>query len=157
VRHADVQQLNCSIARTVGVLGERWTLLVLRQAFLRTRRFEDFQRTMGVARNVLADRLQKLVEHGILERRLYQERPERYEYRLTEKGRDLYPVVVAIMRWGDRHTAGDAGAPVVLVHERCGHLADPYLACAHCGEEIDAREMRPEPGPGALVEEPDAA
>lgn len=152
MKHADVQQLNCSIARTVGVLGERWTLLVLRQAFLRTRRFEDFQRAMGVARNVLADRLQKLVEHGILERRLYQERPERYEYRLTEKGRDLYPVVVAIMRWGDRHTAGDAGPPVVLVHERCGHPADPYLACAHCGEEIDAREMRPERGPGALAE-----
>jgi len=156
MRHADVQQLNCSIARTVSVLGERWTLLVLRQAFLRTRRFEDFQRAMGVSRNVLADRLQKLVEHGILERRLYQERPARYEYRLTQKGRDLYPVIVAVMRWGDRHTAGDEGPPVVLVHERCGHRADPELVCAHCGEEIDAREMRAEPGPGA-VREPDAA
>ena len=151
MRHADVQHDHCSIARTVSVLGERWTLLVLREAFKRTRRFEDFQRNMGVARNVLADRLEKLVRHGILERRLYQERPKRYEYRLTEKGRDLYPVIVAVMRWGDRHTAGDAGPPAVLHHERCGHRADPELVCTHCGEPIDPREMRAEPGPGAPV------
>jgi DNA-binding HxlR family transcriptional regulator len=152
VRFDDLAELNCSISRTLAVLGERWTLLVLRQAFLGVRRFEDMQASMDIARNTLSDRLSTLVEEGILERRLYQERPPRHEYRLTRKGRDLYPVLVTLMRWGDRYTAGDAGAPVVLRHRGCGHLADPALVCSHCGEEIDPREMSPEPGPGAVGE-----
>jgi DNA-binding HxlR family transcriptional regulator len=149
MRYSKIAEENCSIARTLAVLGERWTLLVLRQSFLRTKRFEDFQAALGIARNVLAERLQRLVGEGILERRQYQERPARYEYKLTQKGLDLYPVLVSLMQWGDRYNAED-GAPVVLVHRSCGHVADPNFVCSHCGEELDPREVRPEPGPGAL-------
>ena len=157
MRFDDVADLNCSISRTLAVLGERWTLLVLRQAFLGVRRFEDMQTAMGIARNTLSDRLSTLVDEGVLERRPYQERPPRHEYRLTQKGRDLYPVLVTLMQWGDRYTAGDAGAPVVLRHRGCGHVAEPALVRSHCGERIDAREMTPEPGPGALASSADGA
>jgi DNA-binding HxlR family transcriptional regulator len=152
MRFEELAREPCSIARTLAVLGERWTMLVLRQSFLGVKRFEDFQAGMGIARNTLADRLGTLVEEGILERRPYQERPVRHEYGLTQKGRDLYPVLVSLMRWGDRYNAPD-GPPVVLVHEPCGHEADPHLTCSHCGGEIDPREMRPEPGPGLRATE----
>jgi DNA-binding HxlR family transcriptional regulator len=150
VRFSGIADEHCSVARTLAVLGERWTLLVLKHSFLGTRRFEDFQGQMGVARNVLSDRLQRLVDDGILERRQYQERPVRHEYKLTQKGRDLYPVLVSLMRWGDQYNAPE-GPPIVLVHEKCGHEADPQLTCTHCGEELDPREMRPLAGPGAQV------
>lgn len=148
MRHSSLHDEPCSIARTVAVLGERWTLVILREAFEGRRRFEDMQRHLGIARNILAGRLQRLVAEGILERRPYSERPPRYEYRLTEKGRDLYPVLVSMMRWGDRYTSGDAGPPVRLVHEPCGHEADPRLVCSHCGAVVDPAQMRAEPGPG---------
>ena len=151
MRHSGLQQQNCSIARTVAVLGERWTLVILRAAFNRRRRFEDIQRDLGIARNILADRLQTLVAEGILERRAYQQRPERFEYRLTDKGRDLYPVLIALMQWGDRYTAGEAGPPVELIHEPCGEHTNPRLVCDHCGEPIDPRDVRPQPGPGLLA------
>ena len=151
MRHSGLQQQNCSIARTVAVLGERWTLVILREAFNRRRRFEDIQRDLGIARNILADRLQTLVAEGILERRAYQQRPERFEYRLTDKGRDLYPVLIALMQWGDRYTAGEAGPPVELIHEPCGEQTHPRLVCDHCGEPIDPRDIRPQPGPGLLA------
>src|SRR5436190_20275870 len=115
MRHADIHGIECSVARSWSVLGERWTMLVLRECFNRTRRFEDFQAHLGIARNVLTDRLATLVAEGILERRQYQERPVRHEYRLTEKGLDLYPILVSVMRWGDRYKS--EAAPVRLVHE----------------------------------------
>jgi DNA-binding HxlR family transcriptional regulator len=151
MRHSGLQQENCSIARTVAVLGERWTLVILREAFNRRRRFEDIQRDLGIARNILADRLQTLVAEGILERRAYQQRPERFEYRLTDKGRDLYPVMIALMQWGDRYNAGEAGPPVELIHEPCGEHTHPRLVCDHCGEPIDPRDVRPRAGPGLLA------
>jgi DNA-binding HxlR family transcriptional regulator len=152
MRHSSLHDQPCSVARTVAVLGERWTLVILRAAFQGQRRFEDIQRGLGVARNILADRLQRLVSEGILERRRYQDRPPRYEYRLTEKGRDLYPVLVSLMQWGDRYTAGEAGPPVLLTHKACGHRTDPVLVCDHCGEPVEPREMRADPGPGLLAE-----
>ena len=94
---------NCSIARALELVGERWTLLIIRDAFLGRRRFDEFQESLGVARNVLAERLIRLVEEGILERRAYSERPPRFEYRLTEQGRDLAVPLLALMQWGDRH------------------------------------------------------
>jgi len=151
MRHSALHDQPCSVARTVAVLGERWTLVILREAFQGRRRFEDMQRDLGIARNILADRLSRLVDEGILERRPYQERPPRYEYRLTQKGRDLYPVLVSLMQWGDRYTAGAAGPPVLLVHKSCGHETHPQLVCSHCGKAIDPREMRAEPGPGLLA------
>jgi DNA-binding HxlR family transcriptional regulator len=148
VRHNALDHVYCSIARSWAVLGDRWTMLVLREAFLRTRRFDDFQRRLGIARNVLAERLGRLVEEGVLERRLYQDRPPRHEYRLTQKGLDLYPALIALMRWGDRYACDSP--PVTLVHERCGGVADPRFVCSSCGEEIDPRDMRPEVAEGAF-------
>jgi DNA-binding HxlR family transcriptional regulator len=140
----------CSIAGTLAIVGDRWSMLILREAFLRTRRFDEFQRRLGIARNILASRLQQLVAAGILERRQYQERPARYEYRLTQKGIDLWPSLVALMEWGDRYLA-DAGPPMQLRHTSgCGKLTTPRLTCSECGETLTARDVRPEPGPGAV-------
>jgi DNA-binding HxlR family transcriptional regulator len=140
---------NCSIARALEVLGDRWTLLVIRDAFMRVRRFEDFQRNLGVARNVLADRLARLVEEGILRRVPYQERPARYEYRLTEKGIDLWPVTMTLLQWGDAYYATDEGAPVVVRHRDCGGELTRHLTCKKCGAELGPRDVVGEPGPGA--------
>lgn len=135
----------CSVAKTLEVVGERWSFLILREAFLGVRRFDRMQADLGIARNILSDRLGKLVESGILERRKYQDRPARYEYRLTEKGIDLYPVVVTMMTWGDKYLA-PSGPPVTLIHE--GHETHPVLACDECGEAIHARNVQPQRGPG---------
>lgn len=141
MRWSEIGDQRCSIARTLSVVGDRWTLLVLREAFLRTRRFDDFQRRTGAPRPILAERLRDLVEHGIFERRPYGNHPDRYEYRLTEKGLELYPVVVSLLTWGDRWMADDDGAPVSLRHDECGHIVHPELACPECGEWIDPRDM----------------
>lgn len=132
------------------LLGERWTFLILREAFWGVRRFSELQRNLGIARNILSTRLHALVGHGILERVLYREDPDRYEYRLTEMGRDLYPAIVTIMQWGDKHLAGSEGAPLILRHS-CGHHAAPALTCSHCGEAIEARDIRPEPAEHAIA------
>lgn len=142
---------NCSFARSLDLLGDRWTFLVLREAFFGVRRFGQLARTLGVSRNILSDRLQKLVANGILERRIYRHDPDRYEYRLTQTGKDLYQPIVAILRWGDEHLSGPEGPPLVLRHETCGHDSAPLLVCAHCREPIRPEDMRPEPGPGAYA------
>ena len=147
MRWRDIGELTCSVARALSIIGDRWTLLVLRDAFLRTRRFEDFQAHLGLTRHRLADRLRKLVAHGILERVRYQDRPPRFEYRLTEKGRDLYPVIVSLVAWGDRWMADAAGVPIELVHRACGQHVTPSLACPACGARVTARDMLAQPGP----------
>jgi DNA-binding HxlR family transcriptional regulator len=147
MRWRDIGEQTCSIARTLSVIGDRWTLLVLREAFLRTRRFEDFQSHLGATRHVLADRLQKLVDNDILERVPYQARPQRFEYKLTAKGRDLYPVIVALLGWGDRWMSDEAGPPIELVHRGCGHSMVPVPTCPHCGEHVTARDVTARPGP----------
>jgi DNA-binding HxlR family transcriptional regulator len=140
---------NCSIAGTLELVGERWTLLILRDAFLGTRRFDDFQRNLGVARNVLQTRLERLVDEGVLRRERYQERPERFEYRLTRKGVDLWPVIVALMKWGDKYAAPN-GPPVLIRHIECGGLIDDRRICGECGKHVEPNESMPELGPGAL-------
>jgi DNA-binding HxlR family transcriptional regulator len=140
---------NCSIAGALELVGERWTLLILRDAFLGTRRFDDFQRNLGVARNVLQSRLGRLVEEGVLRRERYQERPERFEYRLTRKGVDLWPVLVSLMKWGDKHAAHN-GPPVIMRHIGCGGEIDDRRICTACGKHLEAHESMPELGPGAL-------
>jgi len=139
---------NCSIARALELVGERWTLLILRDAFLGIRRFDDFQRDLGIARNVLRDRLERLVEEGVLERRPYQERPLRHEYRLTEKGVDLWPVLVSLVHFGDRWYA-PGGPPRLIVHAGCGGAVDDRRTCTTCGAPVDARSAQSVPGPGA--------
>ena len=141
----------CSIAGTLEVIGDRWTVLILRDAFRGVRRFDELQRDLGIARNVLADRLGKLVDHGIMERRLYQTRPERYEYRLTAKGIDLSPALVALMRWGDKHLCGQTGPPLELVHEACGEALDQQFVCWACDTTVLPTGIRSRPGPGAIT------
>ena len=140
---------NCSVARPLAVLGERWTILVLREVFMGSRRFDEIQDELGVASNVLSQRLATLVDEGILERRRYSEHTERFEYRPTQKGRELLPVVLVLLRWGDRHTTGRAGPPLELVHTKCDHAFHAVSTCSHCGEEVVYGEVEPRPGPGA--------
>ncbi|MCW5748446.1 MAG: helix-turn-helix transcriptional regulator [Alphaproteobacteria bacterium] len=149
MRWRELDREACSVARTVAVIGDRWTLLVLRDCFLRVRRFEDFQARLGITRHVLADRLRKLVKQGVLRRVAYQQRPRRHEYRLTAKGLDLYPVLMAIVHWGDVHLAGKRGRPLLHVHRSCGHAFDPLTVCSACGEPVDPRAVHVQAGPGA--------
>ena len=149
MRFTSLSGMNCSIAKTLDVVGEWWTPLILRDAFRGTRRFDDFQASLGMARSVLTARLRKLTDQGILERRGYSEHPPRYEYQLTEKGLALFPVIVALMRWGDEWAAGPAGPPVVFVHDTCGNQAVPMLTCPHCHGEMSTANTHSEPGPGS--------
>jgi len=139
---------HCSVAATLELLGERWTILILRDVFLGIHRFDDFQRRLGIARNVLTDRLGFLVAEDILERRRYQERPERFEYRLTQKGLDLWPIVVEMLRWGDKH-AIDGKPPLVLRHRDCGGKVGDRRVCTRCGAELGPADVHAEAGPGA--------
>jgi DNA-binding HxlR family transcriptional regulator len=131
----------CSVARTLDVLGDTWSILVLREVFLGAHRFDPIQAHLGIARNVLAARLKRLVEHGVLEKRQYQAHPPRFEYHLTRKGLDLQPVLIGLMQWGDRHVADAAGGgPVVLEHRACGHPVRAVTMCEACGEPVSPRQ-----------------
>jgi DNA-binding HxlR family transcriptional regulator len=142
MRWSEIGEQECSVARTLSVIGDRWTLLVLREAFWRVRRFEVFQARTGAPRPVLADRLRMLVDEGVFERRQYSERPPRDEYRLTEKGLDLYPVLISLLRWGDRWMADEGDPPPVeLRHRACGATMTPELACPSCRELLTARDI----------------
>jgi|SRR5271154_733863 len=144
----------CSIAGALEVVGERWSLLIIRNVFLGLRRFDEMQEQLGIARNVLQTRLTRLVEQGVLEKRLYRERPPRYEYRLTEKGLDLWPAMVALMRWGDAHAAPEAGPPIVLEHRGCGGSVDDHRVCESCGTPLNVRDVIAQLGPGATPTHP---
>ena len=143
----------CTIARTLQLIGEKWSLLVLRDVFSGVRRFEDMQRRIGAPRQVLSDRLGSLVAAGILRRHPYREPGQRtrYEYRLTRAGMDLYPVLVALLRWGDEHLENPDGPPVELAHRDCGEQVDLVLRCRAGHQLSSAREVRPRPGPGARL------
>jgi DNA-binding HxlR family transcriptional regulator len=140
--------MHCSVAQCLDVVGEWWSLLIVRDAFLGVSRFDDFQARLGISRNILAQRLNHLVDSGVLKRVPYQEHPPRSEYRLTEKGRDLWHVLTAMRQWGDRWEAPD-GPPLRIKHTKCGHLVKVLPVCSHCGEMLDARVVTPVPGPGA--------
>ena len=131
------------------MIGERWTLLIVRDAFLGLKRFNEFEEALGAPKKVLTDRLQFLVDENILERRLYQERPARYEYLLTDKGRGLWRVLAQLLMWGDEHYANEDGPPRLLRHKTCGGRLDQSLRCKKCGKDIkDSREVNIAPGPG---------
>lgn len=149
MRWEELDREPCSLARTLSVVGDRWTLLVLRECFLRVRRFEEFEQRLGIARHVLADRLKKLSDTGVLEKVPYQERPRREEYRLTEKGLALYPVLQALLDWGDAWMSGPEGAPIIRRHKSCGHVMHAVQTCSECGEAFGARDITAELGPGA--------
>jgi DNA-binding HxlR family transcriptional regulator len=138
----------CSIARSLEVLGERWTLLIVRDALLGLRRFDDFRQSLGIARNVLTDRLNRLVDAGVLDRVEYQQRPTRHEYQLTKMGRELGTPVIALMQWGDRHLADPSGPPRVAHHHDCGGELRAAFTCTACGQPVAARDVDVRPGPG---------
>jgi DNA-binding HxlR family transcriptional regulator len=139
-----------SAGRALSLVGERWTMLILREAFFGVRRYGQLARNLEIPRPTLSLRLRKLVDAGLLDRVPYSTDPERHEYRLTQAGRDLFPAVIALMRWGDTYLAGPEGPPIVLHHETCGSPTHPHLTCEVCGEEISTRNVRPERGPGFI-------
>ncbi|MGX1804098.1 winged helix-turn-helix transcriptional regulator [Nocardia sp. NPDC055321] len=147
----------CTVARTVDLIGDWWTPLILRESFYGATRFDDFERTLGLSRNILTQRLTRLVQENLLERVRYQERPPRYEYRLTEQGRDFFPVIAAMMRWGDRWLAPEAGPPVILHHTACAHDTHAEVVCAHCREPLQHADMSVRLGPGFPTRHRDSA
>ncbi|GGN08724.1 HxlR family transcriptional regulator [Terrabacter tumescens] len=140
--------MSCSIARTLDVIGEPWSPLVLRDVWVGMTRFEQIQSDLGISRKVLTERLHHLVEQGVLERRPYDARP-RYEYHLTEKGTELVEMLMVMVKWGDRWLAGPAGPPVLYRHRACGEIAEVDPRCSSCGEPMHADDVDLLPGPGA--------
>ena len=141
-------EMACSIARTLDVVGEPWSPLVLRDVFVGMHRFEQIQADLGISRKVLTERLNHLVDHGVLERRPYDNRP-RFEYHLTRKGTELFDVLMVMVAWGDAWLAGEAGPPVLYRHHACGEVSHVELRCSHCGESMRADSIDVLPGPGA--------
>jgi DNA-binding HxlR family transcriptional regulator len=141
--------MSCSVAAALEIIGERWSFLVVREAFLGVRRFDALQANLGIARNVLTARLRALVHDGVLEPRRYQDHPPRSEYVLTEKGRALYPVIVSLMAWGDRWASGRAGPPAILVDRETRAPVQPALVDRRTGAPIELGRVRLVPGPGA--------
>jgi DNA-binding HxlR family transcriptional regulator len=147
MRHDELQDVYCSVARTWSVIGERWTMMILRECFRGERRYDHFRTKLQLGSNVLNDRLRVLVTEGVLARVQYEDRPPRHEYRLTTKGADLYPVLVALMAWGDKYE--NDVPPVRLIHRDCGHAAEPRMTCAHCAKPVTWRDMTAEFEPDA--------
>jgi DNA-binding HxlR family transcriptional regulator len=147
MRWDDIDKQVCSVARALSVVGERWTMLIIRDAFLGTRRFDQFQANLGITRHRLSERLGKLVESGVLVKVPYCDRPVRHEYRLTRKGLALYPVMMSLGRWGDEWMDQGEGAPLEYVHQKCGNRTLPVLTCNECGEPLRPEEVTPRLGP----------
>jgi DNA-binding HxlR family transcriptional regulator len=141
--------MHCSVAQCLEVVGEWWSMLIVRDAFLGVKRFDDFQQRLGISRNVLSQRLARLVDAGVLVKVPYSEHPPRHHYSLTDKGRDLWPVLTAMRQWGDRYAAPD-GPPLQAIHKECGETCEARMTCSVCGEPIGPRDVRAVPGPGAV-------
>src|SRR5437588_6846235 len=148
MRRTSFEDVNCSVAQCLEAVGEWWSLLIVRDALLGVRRFDDFQARLGISRNILNQRLTMLVEHDVLEKVPYQDNPPRSEYRLTDKGRDLWHVITAMRQWGDRWAA-PAGPPLKMRHTGCGRIVKAVAVCSHCGEPLDLRAVTAIRGPGA--------
>jgi DNA-binding HxlR family transcriptional regulator len=149
VERKSFADMHCSVAQCLEVVGEWWSMLILRDAFLGVTRFDQFQERLGISRNILNHRLGRLVDEGILEKVAYSAHPPRYDYRLTGKGRDLWPVLTAMRQWGDKHAAPE-GPPLEVVHKACGKVSQAVMTCSACGERLTARDVRARPGPGDL-------
>lgn len=143
--------MRCSLARSLEMMGDWWSPLILRDLFLDVRRFDELTEDLGISRNLLTRRLKSLVESGLIERIAYQRGPARYEYRLTEAGRDLVPILLALTAWGDRWARPKQGRPILFQHTVCGHPFEAKVTCSACGEEITAAAVKPLPGPGGAA------
>jgi DNA-binding HxlR family transcriptional regulator len=149
VLRRDYPGLDDSVAKALEVIGERWSLLIVRTVMHGNRRFGEMQESLGIARNVLSARLQRLIDEDILERRAYQESPPRYEYFLTQKGLDLWPALIALLHWGDRYSPNPGGPLRQIVHKECGGSVSERGICEGCGQVLTARDAKQVPGPGA--------
>jgi DNA-binding HxlR family transcriptional regulator len=149
MQRTDFGEMACSIARTLDVVGEPWSPLVLRNIYVGVTRFEQLQQTLGISRKVLAERLKWLTDNGVLERRQYGDKPPRFEYVLTAKGLELFEVLMVMVRWGDKWLAGEAGPPVLYRHHACGEFSHVELTCSRCGTPMGATDIDVVPGPGA--------
>jgi len=149
VERKSFADMHCSVAQCLEVVGEWWSMLIVRDVFLGVTRFDQFQERLGISRNILQQRLNHLVDAGVLKKVPYSEHPPRYDYRLTAKGRDLWPVLTAMRQWGDRYAAPD-GPPVEVVHTACGRVSHAVMTCSSCGERLTGRDVRVVPGPGDL-------
>jgi DNA-binding HxlR family transcriptional regulator len=147
VERKSFADMHCSVAQCLEVVGEWWSMLILRDAFLGVTRFDDFQERLGISRNILNQRLTRLVEEGVLDKVAYSDHPPRYDYRLTAKGRDLWPVLTAMRQWGDTYAAPD-GPPLRVVHKTCGKISQAVMTCSACGEPLTVRDVRAVRGPG---------
>lgn len=147
MRWADIGEEVCSVSRSLSVVGDKWTLLIIRSAFLGARKFSDFQSEIGMTRHRLSDRLGKLVDDEVFVKVEYQNNPVRYEYRLSPKGVELYPIIMSLVKWGDKWMAGEDGKPMEYIHKTCGSNVMPVLTCPACADEVDPREMSVVPGP----------
>ncbi len=138
----ELSEQPCSVARSLAVVGDRWTLMIVRDLFLGATRFEQLRRSLKISRTVLTDRLNLLEAEGVVKKRPYQEKPTRYRYLLTPKGMDLYPVIMTLVHWGDKHYAGENGPPVLYQHRTCGHDFTPVLTCSECNGELTTLDTR---------------
>ncbi|MFE3226462.1 winged helix-turn-helix transcriptional regulator [Nocardia sp. NPDC059228] len=148
MRRTSFEDMNCSIAQCLEVVGEWWTLLIVRDALFGITRFDDFRSRLGIARNVLTQRLEHLVAQGILDKTPYQDNPVRYDYLLTDKGRSLWTILAAMRQWGDEWAAPD-GPPIESVHKSCGHVMTVHPVCSECGDHLTVKDLRAKLGPGA--------
>lgn len=148
---ADIGNQPCSVARTLSVIGDTWTMMIIRNAFLGIRKFDDLQKNLGVTRHVLTDRLNTLVQEEILYKSPYTETKKRFEYRLTQKGLDLYPIIMSLIQWGDRYMDQGQGAPIDLIHTTCGHHFHPVMVCSECTQPIRAKEVQIMAGQGLQI------
>src|SRR5215470_12984930 len=146
-----LHERNCSVGRTVAILSDSWAFLVLRESYFAATRFDTFQAALGIPRQTLTQRLRNLTAEGLLRRVQYSQRPERFEYRLSEMGIELYPVMMALLAFGDKWLKKTAKPPIYLVHNLCGGVCRPMVACSHCKEEVDNKTVTYRKGPGAGV------
>jgi DNA-binding HxlR family transcriptional regulator len=149
VERKSFADMHCSVAQCLEVVGEWWSMLLIRDAFMGVTRFDQFRERLGISRNILNQRLLRLVEEGLMNRVQYSEHPPRYEYRLTAKGRDLWPVLTAMRQWGDKHAAPD-GPPLQVIHKACGRVSQAVMTCSACGERLSPRDVRAVAGPGDI-------
>ncbi|MGH1503268.1 MAG: winged helix-turn-helix transcriptional regulator [Acidimicrobiales bacterium] len=149
MRRASLEEMNCSLAQSLEIVGEWWSLMIVRDAFFGVTRFDEFQERLGIARNTLTARLETLVDGGVLERQVYDEGRGRADYVLTDMGKALWPVLTALRQWGDEWVLGADAAPLVAVHRDCGAQTTASMVCGDCGEPLDERNLRLRPGPGA--------
>ncbi len=152
MKRSDFSEMPCAIARAFDVIGEWWTPLIIRNLFLGNRRFEALRKNLGISKKILADRLQSLVDAGVVKKRLYEHSPPRYEYVLTEMGQELGPILLAIATWGEKWLWGGQ-PPLVLTHRTCGHVFQARVVCSHCGEPVEFNQIKAKPGPGMSSEQ----